>query len=360
LQQTGSSAKLKLKSVTETCNQKLYSMFTEAQWYVSLKDNTVQCTLCPHLCILKEGKTGFCRVRKNEAGKLITQVYGFASSISMDPIEKKPLYHFYPGSKILSLGTYGCNMKCFFCQNCTISQTGPDPDLPRTWHAPEQVVSLALKQPGNIGIAFTYNEPVVWFEYMFDIAKLAKKSGLKTVMVTNGYINSEPLTQILEYIDAFSVDLKAFNEEFYTKVTSSELEPVKETILQINRSGKHLEIINLVIPGLNDDDISFTLMVDWIADKLGKETVLHISRYFPRYKSVTEATPISTLQRLNRLAEKKLSYVYTGNSDAENNETRCLECNNILIKRHLYNTDLCGLTDDGKCRVCGNEFLKKS
>jgi pyruvate formate lyase activating enzyme len=335
-------------------------MPNQAQWYLSLNDNAVQCTLCPHLCILKEGKTGICRVRTNEAGKLITEVYGFASSVSFDPIEKKPLYHFYPGSKILSLGTYGCNLRCFFCQNCSISQTGPNPDLPRTYLTPEQVVELALRKPGNIGIAFTYNEPVVWFEYMYDIARLAKKAGLKTVMVTNGFINKEPLSQLIEYLDAFSVDLKAFQDDFYTKVTSSKLEPVKETLKQIIYAGKHLEVVNLLIPGLNDDDASFTSMVDWIADELGKETVLHISRYFPNYKSSADATPISSIHRVTSLAEKKLTYVYAGNIYAESNDTRCQNCNNILIKRNLYDINLDGMDNEGKCITCGKEFLKKS
>lgn len=335
-------------------------MSHQALWYNTLNDGTVNCTLCPHLCILKEGKTGICLVRKNEAGKLITKVYGFVSSVNFDPIEKKPLYHFYPGSKILSLGSYGCNLKCIFCQNCTISQTGPDPGLPRTFYTPEQVVALAIKQPGNVGIAFTYNEPVVWFEYMYDIAKLAKKSGLKTVMVTNGYINKEPLDQLIECIDAFSVDLKAFKEEFYTKVTSSKLEPVKETIIQINRSGKHLEIVNLVIPGLNDDDASFISMVNWIADEIGKETVLHISGYFPKYKSTIRATPGTTIQKFRQLAGKKLTYVYAGNIYSETNDTHCLNCNNILINRYLYNINLKGLDNEGRCSVCGKEFLKKS
>lgn len=198
-------------------------MNTEALWYLPLNDETVQCTLCPHNCILKEGKSGICRVRINQAGKLMTEVNGFVSAINFDPIEKKPLYHFYPGSTILSLGTYGCNLRCFFCQNCTISQTTVKPELPRSYYTSEQIIQIALRKSENIGIAFTYNEPIVWFEYMLDIARLAKKAGLKTVMVTNGFINKEPLSELLEYMDAFSVDLKAFREEFYAKVTSSGL-----------------------------------------------------------------------------------------------------------------------------------------
>jgi len=335
-------------------------MTNEAQWYRPLEEGIVQCTLCPHQCILKEGKAGICRVRINKGGKLITEVNGYVSSINFDPIEKKPLYHFYPGSTILSLGTYGCNLRCFFCQNCSISQTAAEPELFRSYYTPQQIVSLALKQPGNIGIAFTYNEPIVWFEYMYDIARLAKQSGLKTVMVTNGFINKEPLSALLEYMDAFSVDLKAFSEEFYTKVTSSKLEPVKETLKQISRAGKHLEVVNLVIPELNDDESAFAAMTKWIAAELGRETVFHISRYFPQYKLTTQATPVSSIRKLKLLAEKELTFVYAGNMNSETSYSKCQICNNILISRHFYTVEVTGLDEEGRCKVCGNYFLKKT
>lgn len=335
-------------------------MNTEAQWYLPLNDEAVQCTLCPHNCILKNGKSGICRVRINQEEKLFTEVHGFVSSMNFDPIEKKPLYHFYPGSTILSLGTYGCNLRCFFCQNCTISQTAAKPELPHSYYTPEQIVQIALRKPENIGIAFTYNEPIVWFEYMLDIARLAKKAGLKTVMVTNGFINTAPLSVLLEYMDAFSVDLKAFNDEFYAKVTSSRLEPIKESLKQIHLAGKHLEVVNLIIPELNDDEDSFTGMVKWIATELGRETVFHISRYFPNFKLTTEATPVSSIRKLKRLAENELSYVYAGNMAGGNNETYCYKCNNILITRHVYTVSTDGLDEEGKCKQCGNYFLKKT
>jgi len=335
-------------------------MSTEAKFYLQLSDETVQCTLCPHNCILKKGKAGICRVRVNEGGKLTTEVYGFVSAINFDPIEKKPLYHFYPGSTILSLGTYGCNLRCFFCQNCGISQTAAEPELPRNFYTPEQIVQIALKKTGNIGIAFTYNEPIVWFEYMYDIARLAKKAGLKTVMVTNGFINKEPLAALLEYMDAFSVDLKAFDEEFYKKVTSSKLQPVKETLKQISSAGKHLEVVNLVIPDLNDAANSFKAMTKWIADNLGRESVFHISRYFPHHKLKTEATPLASINKLKRLAVKELSYVYSGNIYNENNNTYCLQCNNLLITRHSYAVSIDGLDGEGRCTACGRYFLKKT
>jgi len=335
-------------------------MSTEAQYYQSLSEGVIQCTLCPHNCLLREGKTGICRVRTNKEGKLITDIYGYVSAIHSDPIEKKPLFHYYPGSTILSIGTYGCNLRCFFCQNCSISQVAVAPESAGNYYTAENILQLALEQPGNIGIAFTYNEPIVWFEYMYDIARLAKQAGLKTVMVTNGYINKEPLNKLLEVIDAFSVDLKAFSEEFYSKVTSSKLEPVKETLKQINRAGKHLEVVNLVIPELNDDELSFKTMINWIATELGKETVFHISRYFPNYKFTVEATPTATIRKLARLAEKELIYVYSGNIYSESNDTYCPDCNALLISRHAYEVRKDGLDAEGKCKECGNYFLKKT
>ena len=195
---------------------------------------------------------------------------------------------------------------------------------------------------------------------MYDIARLAKKAGLKTVMVTNGFINQKPLDALLEYIDAFSVDLKAFKEDFYTKVTSGSLEAVKETLLQIHKSGKHLEVVNLIVPNLNDDDTSFSAMIHWMATELGIDTVLHISRYFPNFKLTTEATSISSMRRLKQIAEGELTYVYSGNIPGESNDTYCTTCGNILIKRYLYNVIKDSLDADGKCRVCDHYFHKKT
>jgi len=194
---------------------------------------------------------------------------------------------------------------------------------------------------------------------MFDIATRAKESGLKTVMVTNGYINREPLAKLLEVIDAFSVDLKAFSEEFYTKVTSSKLEPVKGALKQIHDAGKHLEVVNLVIPGLNDDETSVKSMLKWISNELGKETVLHITRYFPNYKLAVDATSISTIRKIKHMADNELFYVYTGNLHNEHNITYCQECNNILISRFLYNIKTEGIDQEGNCTICGRNFLKK-
>ncbi len=335
-------------------------MTTEALWYLKTENLAVQCMLCPHACILQDGKTGICRVRRNESGKLLTDVYGFVSAINLDPIEKKPLYHYYPGSSVLSIGSYGCNLRCTFCQNCSISQTGADNARQKHYYTPEKLVALALNQPGNIGIAFTYNEPIVYYEYMIDTARMAKKAGLKTIMVTNGFINPEPLAELLEFTDAFSVDLKAFSEEFYRKVTSSHLKPVMEALRQIRKSGKHLEIVNLLVPGLNDDEPTFTEMVKWISAELGKETVLHISKYFPQYKLTTESTSNESIRKMESIARRLLTWVYTGNMQNEKNDTYCIVCNNLLISRNLYQIKLPGLNSDGQCSVCGNYFHKKT
>ena len=335
-------------------------MSSEAQWYRITKNESLQCTLCPHECIINDGKAGICRVRKNKAGQLQTDVYGIVSALNLDPIEKKPLYHFHPGSTILSIGSFGCNLRCTFCQNSSISQTVPGEDFRRKHYTPGQLVALALQKPDNIGIAFTYNEPIVWFEYMIDIAVKAKAAGLKTVMVTNGYINPEPLSELIKVIDAFSVDLKAFNEEFYARVTSSGLEPIKSALRQISNSGKHLEIVNLLVPGLNDDEDTFTSMIHWIAEELGKETVFHISRYFPNHKLTTEATPYALIRKMESIAREKLLWVYTGNMHNEKNDTHCKHCNNVLITRYLYNVQKPGLNESGQCNSCGNYFLKKT
>jgi len=220
-------------------------------------------------------------------------------------------------------------------------------------YSAREIVHLALQRKDNIGIAYTYNEPIVWFEFMLDIAKLVKKEGLKNVMVTNGFINPEPLDQILPYMDAFSVDLKAFTEDFYKNFTSSKLEPVLNTLKKIKQSGKHFEITNLVITGSNDKEREFKQMVNWIGDELGEDTVLHISRYFPTYKMTREATSPKTLQRFYETASKKLNYVYMGNiRSEEGQDTYCKNCGRKVISRSGYFTRLTGLDMSGNCVYC--------
>lgn len=333
----------------------------EAAFYTQIENDKVQCTLCRHNCIINEGKRGSCRVRKNINGKLIAENYEQVCSYSFDPIEKKPLYHFYPGQKIFSVGSIGCNLHCKFCQNWEISQTNVDDFGHLNRSTPEEIVELAGLRQDNMGIAFTYNEPIVWYEYMVDIAKLARQKGLKTVMVTNGYINQEPLESLIPLIDAFSVDLKAFSEKFYSEVTSAGLQPVLDSLKAIRKNNKHLEITNLLITDSNDDAAEFTEMVSWIADELGKETVLHISRYHPMYKMKNETTSTSKLQEFYGIANEKLDYVYLGNVlTYEGQNTYCKSCREMAISRTGYHTEINGLDKNGKCRYCGATILGKN
>jgi pyruvate formate lyase activating enzyme len=326
----------------------------EAAFY-EMHEDVIKCLLCPHYCVIKPGKKGSCRVRANEGDKLISEIYGKASAVHFDPIEKKPLYHFHPGSVIFSIGSIGCNLHCKFCQNSDISQTGTEGFPYLRDLDPEDVIVLATQRNDNIGMAYTYNEPIVWYEYMTDIAVLAKESHLKNVMVSNGFINPAPLETLLPLMDAFSIDLKAFTEDFYSRITLAALEPVKETLKMIRKAGKHLEITNLVIPTLNDDPGKFEEMAGWIAEELGKETVLHLSRYFPTYKMTIESTPPDTLLNLHRIARRYLDYVFIGNASLkEGRDTVCSRCGHVAISRIGYQINAGGLDRHGKCVNCGN------
>jgi len=330
----------------------------EALYYESLKDNKVQCHLCPHNCVIKDQKRGICGVRKNHQGKLFSENYGKITGLGFDPIEKKPLYHFHPGEEILSVGSIGCNLKCFFCQNWEISQATVD-DVPRKQtHSVEDIVQLAGKRSDNLGIAYTYNEPTIYFEFMLEASKEMSKQGKKNVMVTNGYINEKPLDQLLPYMDAVSIDLKGFTEEFYRKNTSSSLEPIKNALLQIGQSNTFLEVTNLVIPGLNDQMGNFEEMLQWIKTNLGENTILHISRYYPGYRSHIEPTSVSKLKELHALATQHLNYVYLGNVMLEDgSNTYCDQCGSLLVTRNGYYVRLPGLDDTGRCTQCGNKVF---
>jgi pyruvate formate lyase activating enzyme len=284
----------------------------EAGYWQTIEGKGIQCQLCPHNCVIAPGMGGICKMRVNEAGRLISLNYGRIVSSAFDPIEKKPLYHFHPGSKIFSIGSLGCNLRCFFCQNHTISQANRQlcEHVPR--QSAEQLVRIAKSRPDNIGMAFTYNEPTVWFEFMLETAKLVKAEGMKTAMITNGFINPEPLAELLPVMDAFNVDLKGFTDSFYQKL-GGRLAPVQHSLKQIRAAGRHLEITTLVVPTLNDDPATFTQMVDWIADELGTETILHLSRYFPRYKSPIPITSAASLYRLHDIAARRLQHVHLGN-----------------------------------------------
>ena len=329
----------------------------EASFYERL-NGKVKCFLCPHECIINDGKRGSCRVRRNIKGRLISENYKQICSWNFDPIEKKPMYHFFPGQTIFSIGSIGCNLHCSFCQNWEISQSGIVEHPYLKSNSPEEIVSLATNRSDNLGIAFTYNEPTVWYEYMLDIAKLAKDKGLKTVMVTNGFISPKPLEELLPYIDAFSVDLKAFTEQFYKQQTSSKLAPVLETIQLLKKQNKHIEITNLVITDTNDNEKDFSEMVNWIVNETGKDTVLHISRYHPMYKMTKKATSVNKLMNLYTIAKEKLNYVYLGNvRSGEGQDTFCKNCNTKVITRAGYYTQLTGLDKAGNCMNCKQPII---
>lgn len=314
-------------------------------------EETLICTLCPHFCPLKKGETGKCRARKNVDGKIDLLTYGQVASVHLDPIEKKPLYHFFPGGRILSVGSTGCNLGCFFCQNYEISQIFPNEYVLHSM-SDTDIIHAATSQPGNIGIAYTYNEPLISFEFYYQVAQLAAIQKMKNVFVSNGFFNPEPLNALLPFVHAWNIDLKGFTSNFYSEYTGGTLQPVLNNLKSIRKAGCHLEITNLLIPGLNDQDEVFFNMVKWIKDELGADTPLHLSRYFPRYKSTIEATPPKTLQRCYEIAKEHLANVYVGNiclPDTSN--TYCPTCHTLAIARNGYNiTNF--LSDNGACVWC--------
>jgi len=327
----------------------------DAKYYTVNADTSVTCTLCPHGCTIKNGHVGICGTRRNSNGKLVLTSEGIIASSNLDPIEKKPLYHYHPDSKIFSIGGYGCNLKCKFCQNSEISQCVPTGYSGVRDINPQEIIDKALNLPNNLGIAYTYNEPTVFFEFMLETARRAKEAGLKNVMVTNGYINLAPLSELLGVIDAFNVDLKAFSDDFYRTMTGARLKPVLNTLDAICQAGNHLEIAFLVIPGKNDSPDEAEDMFRWISQTLGKNTVLHINRFYPAYKFNAPPTPVEKLLELYEIATGWLNYVYIGNVRDINQgtNTRCPSCGSTVIKRDGYNTSLVALDSKGYCKICG-------
>jgi len=284
----------------------------EAMYWI-VKDQAkklVQCLLCPHVCNIEHGQRGICRVRVNEDGVLYAANYGQVTAAALDPIEKKPLKKYAPGKAIFSLGTYGCNLACGFCQNWQIAHGGAPPSC---YLSPEEAVGKAKETVpyGNIGLAYTYSEPLMWYEYILDTARLAREAGLKNILVTNGYINSRPLKELLPYIDAINLDIKAYTPGFYREVCQGKLEPVL-TSAQIMATSCHLEITTLIIPTLNDSEEEIRALARWIAG-INPAIPLHLSRYFPRYRFKLPPTPPETLYRAKEVAEEYLEHVFLGN-----------------------------------------------
>lgn len=325
----------------------------KARYFEVLPDNSVKCLLCPHACILKNGQAGICHTRINEEGTLYTKAYGNPVAVHLDPIEKKPLYHFLPASKVLSFGTAGCNFRCLNCQNADISQVAPD-DISTLDYSPEKLVKTAIEHKSE-GIAFTYTEPTVFFEYMYDTAALAQKAGLKTMMISNGFINTEPLTDLIMVMDAFNIDLKSFNDSTYKTLCGGQLSPVLNTIKTIRDSGKWLEITNLMVTGYTDKPEEFSSMIDWLVENNLNDVPLHISRFFPAYKLMdSQPTSLTEIENAYNIAVAAgIQYVYTGNIRNEAHEnTLCPECGNLLVKREGYIAEVTGMKEN-KCSKCG-------
>lgn len=327
-----------------------------AMFWKLVTNDTVQCVLCPHQCVIKNNGVGICGVRKNENAVLYCLTYALCSGISDDPIEKKPLNHFFPGSLVLSLGSVGCNLSCLHCQNYSISTASPD-QCRLTQILPLKAVELA-KNHNCRGIAWTYNEPTLWYEYSFDVAQLAKKSGLYTVYVSNGYINKEPLEKIAPFLDAVNVDVKSFSDDFYKKVCNARLQPVLDTCEYAKKLGIHLELTYLVIPQRNDSVQEISKFCEWVVESLGADVPIFFSRFQPYYKMKDSMqTPIASLKNCFEIAKKSgVNYVYIGNViDEQYENTMCPFCHSVLIKRHGYVTEIVGLSN-GKCIQCNTKI----
>ena len=329
-----------------------------AKWWEEAENGKLLCTLCPRYCTIGEGQAGFCFIRQNIGGKLYSAGYGRPTGFAIDPIEKKPLNHFLPGTEILSFGTAGCNLGCKFCQNWSISKAKID-NVRSLYASPEDVVELAIKHRSP-SIAFTYNDPVIFGEYVIDISKLAREEGIKSVMVTAGYIDKHARKEVYEYVDAANVDLKAFTENFYTKLTSSHLADVLDTLLWLkNETGVWFEITTLLIPGENDSEEELKQMCGWILQNLGDEVPIHFTAFHPDFKlTAKERTPGSTLTRARKLAiDLGLKYCYVGNvHDSIGQNTYCPDCSKTLIARDWHSV-LFNRIEGEKCPYCGRKIL---
>ena len=335
--------------------------FHEALYYTPKENSKVLCNLCPNLCLISPGKKGKCNVRKNIEGKLYALNYGLSTSGTRDPIEKKPLYHFQPGTCSYSFGTVGCNLFCQFCQNWHISRASPEEiKYGLDVLSPEAALQQA-KNSGCPSVAYTYNEPFVWYEWILDTAKIMKTNGLKNVLVTNGYIEEEPLKELLPYIDAANVDLKG-DAKFYKELCKvSHREAVLRTCKLMKENNIHLEITNLLVTSKNDSKEQIQELIDFVITDLGSDVPLHFSRYYPQYKLDLPPTPVDTLLLARDMAlEAGLKYVYLGNvRDREYSNTFCRSCGELLIRRTGYTINLTNITNDKKCKNCqdANNFI---
>jgi pyruvate formate lyase activating enzyme len=325
----------------------------EAMYYKRIDEETVQCELCPRKCTLMNGQRSFCRVREPRKGRLYSLAYSLACAVHVDPIEKKPLFHFLPATNAFSIATAGCNFRCKYCQNWAISQFPPE-DTDNEKLLPEGVVNGALSK-GCPTIAYTYTEPAIFYEYMLDAARLARAKGVKNMFHSNGSLNPAPAEELAQYLDAANIDLKAFNQTFYSEVSAGYLDTVLNTLKILKKRKVWIEITNLVVPTLNDDLAQIREMSIWIKENLGEDTPIHFSRFWPQYKLTNlEPTPVSTLEAARREAQKAgLKYVYIGNVGGHKAEsTYCPECGKMVVHRAGYSI-LENNLKQGNCKFCG-------
>jgi pyruvate formate lyase activating enzyme len=320
-------------------------MKVEAKYYKA-QDNHIECQMCPHYCKIVPGKSGLCRGRKNEDGKLWATNYGETTSVALDPIEKKPLYHFHPGEEIISIACNSCNMRCPFCQNWQISQA----EVNTQYVSPEILLKM-LKDHESIGVAYTYTEPLMWFEYILDAGRAVRECGGVNVLVTNGLINEDPLLELIPLIDAMNIDLKTMNPDVYKRTLKGNLDAVKRTI-EIAHENCHIEITNLIVTGLNDKKADIDSLIEYVAS-VDRNIPLHFSRYFPNHEYTKPPTSVKWIEYAYEKARENLAYVYIGNLPADDgSNTICRKCGNMLIERMYFRAIIKGL-DGNKCSKCG-------
>ena len=325
---------------------------TEARYYIKLPDKKIQCELCPWQCIVAEGKRGNCEVRENREGIYYSLVYGNIASHNNDPIEKKPFFHFLPGSTSFSIATAGCNVDCKFCQNWELSQRRPE-DIPHVAFSPEEIVGYA-KQAKCRTVAYTYNEPTISSEFIVDVAACGNEQEIRSILVSNGYINQKPLRDLCRVVSGYKVDLKAFTESYYLDVVGGRLAPVLDTLVTLKSEGIWTEIVYLVVPTLNDDEQPINEMVKWILNELGPDVPLHFSRFYPKYKLLNlPPTPIPTLEKLRNIGlDGGMHYVYLGNVPGHAGEnTVCPKCQKTVVGRVGYQIIENHIVN-GRCRFC--------
>ncbi|MGW8178253.1 MAG: AmmeMemoRadiSam system radical SAM enzyme [bacterium] len=334
-------------------DERLY--IAEADYYEKLPHKKIKCKLCPRQCVIDDSERGYCGVRENREGTYYTLVHSRLCTFHVDPIEKKPLFHFNPGTMAFSIATAGCNVNCKFCQNWEISQVRPE--QVRSYHAPPDAVVSMTKKQNCLSIAYTYSEPVIFFEYMRDTSLRARSQGVKSVVITGGYIAQDPLKELCSCVDAIKVDLKAFTEEYYRQVVNGELRPVMDALVTMRKLGAWTEIVYLVVPTMNDGEKELTNLSRWVKQELGPDVPIHFTRFYPQYlmKNLTP-TPVRTLERAKAIADAEgLHYVYIGNVPghaAEN--TYCPGCGRIVIKREGFTVTAIDLKN-GRCIGCETE-----